>query len=87
MDPENDLRTIPGIGRTFSRDFGRIGITRVEQLAGATPEKLFERLRQANEVEGHKTSKNYLYILRMAVYWADGGRDPAKLRWGRWKDA
>lgn len=81
----SDLQTIPGIGRTFTKDFARIGITTVSQLRAKDPQKLFARLQNANDEEGHATSKNYLYVIRMAVYFANGGRDPEKLRWNAWK--
>lgn len=83
---ESDLTSIPGIGKTFQRDFARIGITRVSQLRRGNPDRLFARLRAANEAQNHATSKNYLYVIRMAVYYAKGGRDPEKLRWNAWKD-
>lgn len=82
-----ELQEIPGIGTTFVRDFARIGVTRVEQLRKKKPERLFARLVEANDAVGHRTSKNYLYVLRMAVYFARGGRDPALLKWSAWSDA
>jgi hypothetical protein len=82
----NDVTKIPGIGRTFSKDLARIGIHTVEDLAGRTPEALFRDLQLANQAEGHATSTNYLYVLRMAVYYADGGREPELLRWSSWSD-
>lgn len=90
MPPKNaqtPLTTIPGIGRTFAKDFARIGVTCVEQLRGKSADALFQRLIRANQAEEHPTSKNYLYVLRMCVYYADGGRDPERLRWNVWKDA
>lgn len=86
MASDSDLRTIPGIGKTFVRDFGRIGVTRVSDLRHADPERLFAKLVKANAAEHHNTSKNYLYVIRMAVYFANGGRDPERLRWNAWKD-
>ncbi|MEM9066398.1 MAG: DUF4332 domain-containing protein [Planctomycetota bacterium] len=83
----SDLTTIPGIGATFREDFARIGITTVAELKGRDPTKLFEELASANAAEHHATSKNYLYVIRMAVYYANGGRDPEKLRWNTWKDS
>ena len=77
---------IPGIGRTFEKDLARIGITSVEQLEGKDADLLFGKLCKANEKEDHATSKNYLYVLRMAVYYADGGREADKLKWNIWKD-
>ncbi len=81
-----DLRLIPGIGKTFMKDFARIGITHLQQLRGADPERLYRALVRANEEELHPTSKNYLYVIRMAVYYANGGRAADKLRWSAWKD-
>jgi Pathogenicity locus len=80
------LTTIPGIGKTFENDFARIGITTVEALEGADPEKVFAQLSFANGKADHKTSKNYLYVIRMAVYYASGGRAAGKLKWSAWKD-
>lgn len=83
---KSDLLTIPGIGRTFVEDFARINVTSINDLTEQDPEKLFEALRHANEAVDHKTSKNYLYVIRMAVYYANGGRDESKLQWNAWKD-
>ncbi|MGL6183160.1 MAG: helix-hairpin-helix domain-containing protein [Aestuariivirga sp.] len=80
------LNTIPGIGKTFERDFARIGILDVAQLRGADPDALYASLVQANADEGHRTSRNYLYVIRMAVYFADGGREVVKLKWSAWTD-
>lgn len=80
-----ELTEIPGIGKTFKKDFARIGITSVEQLKGKSPDSLYRRLCEANAAEAHPTSRNYLYVIRMAVYYADGGRDPERLRWNAWK--
>jgi hypothetical protein len=86
MSQQSPLRAIPGIGKTFVRDFERIGVTRPSDLRHADPEQLFRKLERANAAEQHATSKNYLYVIRMAVYYANGGRDPERLRWAAWKD-
>ena len=83
---KSDLLTIPGIGKAFVKDFARIGVTSIAQLQRRSPERLYAQLMDANDREMHPTSKNYLYVIRMAVYYADGGRDPGKLRWHAWKD-
>jgi hypothetical protein len=80
------LTTIPGVGKTLEKDFARIGITSIEQLSGEDPAALFAQLKMANAAEDHNTSKNYLYVIRMAIYYANGGRDPDKLVWNAWKD-
>jgi hypothetical protein len=84
--PQPDLHLIPGIGRTFVADFARMDVFAISDLAGQDPELLYARLCRANEAVNHRTSKNYLYVIRMAVYYADGGRDEALLRWHAWKD-
>jgi hypothetical protein len=83
---KSDLFDIPGIGKTFVADFARIKILSIGDLVNQDAEQLYERLRRANERVGHKTSKNYLYVIRMAIYYANGGRDRAKLKWHAWKD-
>ncbi len=55
-------------------------------LVDADAEQLFEQLRIANAREDHSTSKNYLYVMRMAVYYANGGREDLKLKWNYWKN-
>lgn len=82
-----DLIEIPGIGKTFVKDFARIGILTQADLVGKSAEDLFEQLSKANEKSNHKTSKNYIYVIRMAIYYAEGGRDPARLKWHVWKDS
>jgi hypothetical protein len=83
---KSDLLTIPGIGNTFVEDFARIGIDSINELIDRDPEELFEALKLANAAVDHKTSKNYLYVLRIAVYYANGGRNPEKLKWNAWKN-
>ncbi|MEM8945594.1 MAG: helix-hairpin-helix domain-containing protein [Planctomycetota bacterium] len=83
---KSDLLEIPGIGRTFVKDFARIGIFSIDDLNDQDPEQLYQALCQANEAVEHKTNKNYLYVLRMAVYYASGGRNETKLKWNAWKD-
>jgi hypothetical protein len=80
------LTTIPGIGKTFEKDFARIGISEIEQLQSASAEEIFARLTLINTADHHKTSKNYLYVIRMVAYYANGGRDCEKLKWSAWKE-
>ena len=83
---KTDFCEIPGIGPTFVKDFARISVQCQRDLVDQIPERLYEDLCDANRRLDHKTSKNYLYVLRMAVYYCNGGRDPAKLKWNAWKD-
>jgi hypothetical protein len=80
------LSVIPGIGRTFVKDFARINILSLDDLVDQNADDLFHALCEANEAVAHKTSKNYLYVIRMAIYYANGGRDESKLKWHAWKD-
>lgn len=86
MGKDSDLRESSGIGKTFVKDFARIGVVRIADLRHADPQRLFQQLEKANAAEQHATSKNYLSVIRMPVYYANGGRDPEKLRWNAWKD-
>ncbi len=81
------LTKIPGIGNTFAADLRRIDVTSVEMLRAQSPEELFQRLKEANAKKNHGTSRNYLYVIRMAVHFANGGRDPALQKWNAWTDA
>jgi hypothetical protein len=82
---EIPITKIPGIGNTFAKDFARIGLHFVEDFESKNPEKVYQDLVVANEKEHHKTSKNYLYVIRMICYYAQGGREEKKLKWNTWK--
>lgn len=83
---KSNLLEIPGIGKTFVKDFARIDIHSISDLADQDADQLFLDLCHANELFDHKTSINYLYVIRMAAYYANGGRDETKLQWHVWKD-
>jgi hypothetical protein len=84
--PETKITIIPGIGKTFQNDFARIGLHFVEDFESKVTEDVFADLTTANQRENHKTSKNYLYVIRMIIYYAKGGREPDKLKWNAWKN-
>jgi hypothetical protein len=79
------ITIIPGVGKTFAKDFTRIGMHCVEDFNAKHPDAVFEALAIANQQDNHKTSKNYLYVIRMVIYYAQGGRDLDKLKWSSWK--
>jgi Pathogenicity locus len=83
---ETLLITVPGIGKTLVKDFARIGLYFVEDFETKVAEEVFESLYFANLEENHSTSKNYLYVIRMLIYYAGGGRDLEKVKWNYWKD-
>jgi Pathogenicity locus len=84
--PETPVTTIPGIGKIFAKDFARIGLYFVDDFESKIAEEVYQELVEANLKENHETSKNYLYVIRMIIYYAQGGRDPVKLKWNAWVD-
>jgi hypothetical protein len=82
--PKDELRAIPGVGVTIAQDLRDLGITRVEQLRGADPQALYDRL---CELAGMHVDRCMLYVLRCAVYYAsEFPHDPQLLQWWAWKD-
>lgn len=77
------LQVIPGVGPSIAEDLNRIGITDISDLEGRDPQDLFEL---SNVDRGAIQDRCLLYTFRCAVYFAEGGRDPAKLKWWNWKD-
>ena len=77
---EPGLIEIPRIGQTFVKDFARLGIVSQVDLVGKSAEDLFQPSTEANAQSNHKTSKNYLYVIRMAFYYAEGGHDSVRLK-------
>jgi hypothetical protein len=79
-----NLQAIPGVGPSIARDLEDLGIRRVSQLRGRSPEAMYERLCQRR---GHQ-DRCLLYVFRSAVYFASRKRhDPELLKWWNWKDA
>jgi hypothetical protein len=79
-----DLRRIPGVGPAMAGDLWRLGIRRVEDLRGADPRALYDRL---CEMDGVRLDRCVLYVFRCAVYFAsEADPEPELLRWWAWKD-
>ncbi len=78
------LQVIPGIGPSMERDLWDLGVRKVEDLKGRSPEGMYEdlmKLRQAYQ------DRCVLYVFRCAVYFASHTvHDPEKLKWWNWKD-
>jgi hypothetical protein len=83
---ETLLNTLPGIGKTFVKDFARIGLHFVEDFENKDAYMIYKTLVEFNLKENHKTSKSYLYVIKMVIYYANGGRDLELLKWNAWKD-
>ena len=77
------LTDIPGIGKSTSQNLRDIGIQSVSDLKDKNPEMLFEL---SNQHAGVVQDRCLLYVFRAAVYFANGGRNPDKLKWWNWKD-
>lgn len=80
---DQELTIIPGVGKSIAEDLRQIGINMVSDLTGKDPQALYDRSnRHADVVQ----DRCLLYVFRCAVYYAEGGRDPDKLKWWNWKD-
>lgn len=81
--PAEALESIPGIGPSMAADLRGLGITKVSDLKGRDPEALYESLETR---AGMHIDRCVLYAYKCAVYYAEGGREPEKLKWWNWKD-
>jgi len=81
----NELRTIPGVGKSISLDLWDLGIRSVCGLRNKNPETLF---RKHCDKAACQVDRCVLYVFRCAVYYASHKRhDPRLLHWWNWKDA
>ena len=74
---------IPGIGVSLARDIEWLGYQALDDLRGEDPREMYERLMSQ---AGLHIDRCVLYTFRCAVYYAEDGRDPEKLKWWNWKD-
>lgn len=82
--PLNNLKTIPGVGKSIAQDLLNIGIKRVSDLKNKNPERLYKKM---NEYYGIKQDICLLYVMRCAVYFASSPRhEKKKLNWWYWKN-
>ena len=79
------ITVIKGVGKTLEKYFARIDMYYVDNFKEKSVESIFTLLAAANLLKNHKTSKNYLYLIRMIIYVANGGDDEIKIRWNYWK--
>ncbi|MBL0122605.1 MAG: helix-hairpin-helix domain-containing protein [Betaproteobacteria bacterium] len=81
---KSELEEIPSVGPSIAEDLISMGITRVAQLKGRSPEALYKKL---CELTGERQDPCVLYTFRCAVYYASNAKhDPEKLKWWNWKD-
>lgn len=82
---KDELQRIPGVGPSIAEDLRGIGITRIADLKGEDPERLYSR---SNAKRGIVQDRCLLYVFRCAVYFATTPRpNPKKLDWWAWKDS
>jgi Pathogenicity locus len=80
----SELEEIPSVGPSIAQDLIDMGITRVAQLKGRSPEALYRKL---CDLTGTRQDPCVLYTFRCAVYYAsNASHDPEKLKWWNWKD-
>jgi hypothetical protein len=80
------LQTIPGVGKSISRDLWNIGIKEISDLESQDPEELYAL---SNRFAGMVQDRCLLYVFRCAVYYVNTDKskhDPEKLKWWNWKD-
>ncbi|HOW97076.1 MAG TPA: helix-hairpin-helix domain-containing protein [Kiritimatiellia bacterium] len=81
---KDDLQAIPGVGPSIAADLRSLGVTRVRDLEGRDPQRLYDALVRRT---GAPVDRCVLYVFRCAVYFAGHSRhDPEKLKWWNWKD-
>ncbi len=77
------FQQIPGIGVSLAADLQALGYASMDDLKGESPEEMYDRLEA--QVGAH-IDRCVLYTFRCAVYYAEGGREPEKIKWWSWKD-
>ena len=84
MKPKSGLESIPGVGPSIAKDLRELGVGRVEDLRGADPQELYDRL---CDMRGAHQDRCVLYVFRCAAYFAGNSvYDPELLKWWKWKD-
>ena len=81
---KSELEEIPSVGPSIAEDLISMGITRISQLKGRSPEALYKKL---CDMTGGYQDPCVLYTFRCAVYYASNAKhDPEKLKWWNWKE-
>lgn len=84
IDAHSDLESAPGVGPSTARALRDLDIYRLQDLRGANPEAMYDRLRV---LRGEYLDRCVLYVFRCAVYFANNAdHDPELLKWWNWKN-
>ena len=79
-----EFRQIPGVGKSIAQDFWNIGLRSLDDLKGASPVDLYEKV---CEYQHARVDRCMLYVLRCAIYFAtEKKHDPELLKWWNWTD-
>jgi hypothetical protein len=79
-----DLQAIPGVGPSIAQDLRDLGYSKVADLSGADPERMYRDLCALRDAH---IDRCVLYVFRCAVYCADSETyDTELLKWWNWKD-
>ena len=80
----DELRVIPGIGKSLADDLRLLGYRRPRDLARASPERMYQKLCRLTD---SRQDPCVLYVFRCAVYYASRTRHrPDLLQWWHWVD-
>lgn len=83
-NPEDELQTIPRVGKSISASLRSLGINKVGDLRGKNAEAMYEQMLSQPDF---RPDRCLLYVFRCAVYYAEHDKpDPEKLKWWNWKD-
>jgi hypothetical protein len=80
----SDLQTIPGVGPKIELLLNDVGVTSIEDMKTADPQRLYDDLcdKKASPVD-----RCVLYVFRCAKYFVSNKKhDPERLEWWNWKD-
>lgn len=81
---KSELEQIPGVGPNLADHLKAVGVRRIADLAGRSPEELYALDCAA---QGVQVDRCVLYVYRLAVAFAEGQiKDPEQLKWWNWKD-
>ena len=84
VSPLKELQKLPNVGPAIAGDLITLGVTRIEDLKGKDPQKLYDKL---EKLAGTHVDRCMLYVMRSLVYMAETGkRDMSDVAWWNFKD-
>jgi len=83
--PNDNLQTIPGVGKSLSQDLRDLGYHSVNDLKEQDAGRMYQNLM---DLRGQHIDRCVLYVFRCAVYYASNDtHDKELLKWWNWKDS